>query len=268
VLRQRVLTAIALVAVLMIVMLGLPAIATVWLVSVLVLIGAWEWAGFLGAGSLKSRVVFTAAVTVALLACLYGYVAYPGFVQAVMTVAVAWWIGAFLWLCFAPGRVPPAAAAFAGILALVPCWLALVYLTLTTGSTRWVLFTLALVWAADTGAFFFGRWFGRVPLAPRVSPKKTWEGVFGGVIASGLVAWGAAVYVFNVDIGQFVMLCVAVAALSIVGDLTESMLKRAVGLKDSGTVFPGHGGMLDRIDSVTAAAPALLFALLGAGVVA
>ena len=113
-LKQRVLTAIALVAVLLFVMLGLPAIATVWLVSVLVLIGAWEWAGFLGEGSLKSRFAFTAVVAVTLLACLYGYVAYPGFVQAVMTVAVAWWIGAFLWLCFAPGRVPPAAAAFAG----------------------------------------------------------------------------------------------------------------------------------------------------------
>jgi phosphatidate cytidylyltransferase len=185
-----------------------------------------------------------------------------------MVVAVAWWVAAFLWICLAPTRVTPVAAALAGILALAPCWLALVYLTLTTGSTRWVLFTLALVWAADTGAFFAGRWFGRVPLAPRVSPKKTWEGVIGGVIASALVAWAAGEYVFNVDIAPFVILCVAVAALSIVGDLTESMLKRAVGLKDSGTVFPGHGGMLDRIDSVTAAAPALLFALLAAGVVA
>ncbi len=267
-LKQRVLTAIALVAVLLFVMLGLPPIATVWLVSVLVLIGGWEWAGFLGAGSLKARFAFTAALTLALLACLYGYVVLPGFVQVVMTIAVAWWIAAFLWVCFAPTRVPPVAATIAGILALAPCWLALVYLTLTTGSTSWVLFTLALVWAADTGAFFFGRWFGRVPLAPRVSPKKTWEGVIGGVIASALVAWGGAEYVFNVDVAPFVLLCVAVAALSIVGDLTESMLKRAVGLKDSGTVFPGHGGMLDRIDSVTAAAPALLFALLAAGVVA
>ena len=130
-----------------------------------------------------------------------------------------------------------------------------------------MLFTLALVWAADTGAFFAGRWLGRVPLAPRVSPKKTWEGVFGGMVASALVAWFAANFLFTVDVWPFVLTCVAVAAVSIVGDLTESMLKRAVGLKDSGSVFPGHGGMLDRIDSVTAAAPALVFALIGLQVI-
>jgi phosphatidate cytidylyltransferase len=106
-----------------------------------------------------------------------------------------------------------------------------------------------------------------VPLAPRVSPKKTWEGALGGLSASAVVAWAAAKWLFHVDAWPFVMTCVAVAALSIVGDLTESMLKRAAGLKDSGTLFPGHGGMLDRIDSVTAAAPALVFALIGLEVI-
>jgi phosphatidate cytidylyltransferase len=143
-----------------------------------------------------------------------------------------------------------------------------VHVTFSTQSPRWVLFTLALVWAGDTGAFFTGRWLGRVPLAPRVSPKKTWEGVLGGLAASGMVAWASAKWLFAVDAWPFVMTCVAVAALSIVGDLTESMLKRAAGLKDSGTLFPGHGGMLDRIDSVTAAAPALVFALIGLQVIA
>ena len=122
---------------------------------------------------------------------------------------------------------------------------------------------------ADTGAFFAGRWFGRVPLAPRVSPKKTWEGVLGGLARErrrrlGRRRNGCS----DVDAWPFVITCVAVAALSIVGDLTESMLKRAAGLKDSGTLFPGHGGMLDRIDSVTAAAPALVFALIGLEVIA
>jgi phosphatidate cytidylyltransferase len=130
-----------------------------------------------------------------------------------------------------------------------------------------VLFTLALVWAADTGAFFAGRWLGRVPLAPRVSPKKTWEGALGGVCASAIVAWAAATWWLSVDVWPFVFTCIAVAALSIVGDLTESMLKRSSGLKDSGSLFPGHGGMLDRIDSVTAAAPALVFALISMKVI-
>jgi len=267
VLRQRVITAAALVAFLLAVMLGLPSYATIWLITILILIGAWEWAAFIGNAGNGSRAAFTAVVGLSLAGSLYLYGVAPGAVQIVLTVAVAWWMVAFLWVCFAPARVYPIAAALAGLLALVPCWLALVYVTLRTGKPYWVLFTLALVWAADTGAFFAGRWFGRVPLAPRVSPKKTWEGVFGGMLASALVAWLAASYLLYVDVWPFVVTCIAVAAVSIVGDLTESMLKRAVGLKDSGTVFPGHGGMLDRIDSVTAAAPALVFALIGLKVI-
>jgi len=267
VLRQRVLTAVVLVAVLLGVMLGMPPIATVWLVTVLILIGAWEWAAFVGKGSPGARGGFTVLVAMALAVCMMFYARSAAFVQPLMIVALAWWLVAFLWISLAPSHVHPLTAGVAGLLALVPCWLALVHVTYATQSTLWVLFTLALVWAADTGAFFAGRWFGRVPLAPRVSPKKTWEGVFGGIVASALVAWFCARYVFSVEVWPFVVTCVAVAALSVVGDLTESMLKRAVGLKDSGSVFPGHGGMLDRIDSVTAAAPALVFALIGLKVI-
>jgi phosphatidate cytidylyltransferase len=267
VLKERVLTAIVLVVVLLGVMLGMRPIATVWLVTVLVLIGAWEWAGFIGKGGTPLRIGFTALVALGLLGGLQLYVHSAQLVSTVMWIAMGWWLLAFLWICLAPTRVNPLTATLAGLLSLIPCWLALVYFTLSTQTTYWVLFTLALVWAADTGAFFAGRWLGRVPLAPRVSPKKTWEGVIGGVLVSGLVAWAAATWLFTVNTVPFVFTCVAVAALSIVGDLTESMLKRAAGLKDSGNLFPGHGGMLDRIDSVTAAAPALLFSLLGLGVI-
>jgi phosphatidate cytidylyltransferase len=271
VLKQRVITAIALVAVLLGVMLGLPSIATVWLITVLVLVGAWEWAAFIGKTGNLARATYAVCIAIALVACLYLHSAHPGFVRLVMTVAMAWWIVAFLWVSLAPARVNPASAALAGVFSLVPCWLALVYVTFTTGSAYWVLFTLTLVWAADTGAFFAGRWLGRVPLAPRVSPKKTWEGVIGGVITSGVVAWIAVTWLNRflgvTEVWPFVTTCIAIAALSTVGDLTESMLKRAVGLKDSGSVFPGHGGMLDRIDSVTAAAPALVFALMALGVI-
>jgi phosphatidate cytidylyltransferase len=268
VLKQRVLTAIVLVLVLLGVMLGLPPVATVWLVTVLVLIGAWEWAGFIGNGGLATRGVFTVVVAAALISSFYCYLTMSGFVPIMLTGAMIWWFLAFLWVCLAPARVNPWTAALAGLCALVPCWLALVFVTREEDNTYWVLFTLALVWAADTGAFFAGRWLGRVPLAPRVSPKKTWEGVLGGIALAAVVAWVAATWVFGLAAWPFVFTCVAVAALSIVGDLTESMLKRAAGLKDSGNLFPGHGGMLDRIDSVTAAAPALVFALLGLKVIA
>jgi phosphatidate cytidylyltransferase len=268
VLKQRVLTAVILMVVLLGVMLGLPPAATIALITVLVLVGAWEWAGFIGDGGAATRAVFTAAMVAAMLASWTLFQFVPGFVRITLWVAMAWWLIAFLWVCLAPARVNPFSAALAGLLALLPCWIALCYLTLRTQNTYWVLFTLALVWAADTGAFFAGRWLGRVPLAPRVSPKKTWEGVFGGIALSALVAWVAGNWIFTVDVWPFVTICIAVASLSIVGDLTESMLKRAAGVKDSGSLFPGHGGMLDRIDSVTAAAPALVFGLLALEVIA
>jgi phosphatidate cytidylyltransferase len=267
VLKQRVLTALALVVVLLGVMLGMPPAATIGLITILILVGAWEWAGFIGDGGKLTRSIFMLAVAAALLGTWFLYLSAHSFVAIALMVALAWWFVAFLWLCLAPASVNPFSAALAGLLALVPCWFALFYLTSTTRNTYWVLFTLALVWAADTGAFFAGRWLGRVPLAPRVSPKKTWEGALGGVALAAVVAWAAATWVFRIDVWPFVLLCVAVAALSIVGDLTESMLKRAAGLKDSGQLFPGHGGMLDRIDSVTAAAPALVFGLIGLGVI-
>jgi phosphatidate cytidylyltransferase len=268
VLKQRVLTAVALVVVLLGVMLGLPPVFTTLLITLLVLVGAWEWAGFIGDGGGAIRAVFTVTVATAIGAAFFLWLTVDGFVSITLTTAMVWWFVAFLWVCLAPTRVNPWSATLAGLLALVPCWFALFYLMRFSNGTYWVLFTLALIWAADTGAFFAGRWLGRVPLAPRVSPKKTWEGVIGGIVLSGVVAWIAARWVFKVDVAPFVLMCIAVAALSIVGDLTESMLKRAAGLKDSGSLFPGHGGMLDRIDSVTAAAPALVFGLLGLGVIA
>ena len=267
-LKQRVLTAVVLLVVLLVVMLGLPSIATDILITLLVLVGAWEWAGFIGGGARPTRVAFTAAVAASIAGAYFLSRSHDSFTTGILVVALAWWFLAFLWVCFAPARVTALSATLAGLLSLVPCWFALFYLVETTGHTQWVLFTLALVWAADTGAFFAGRWLGRVPLAPRVSPKKTWEGALGGVALAAVVAWIAGRWIFKVDVAPFVLLCVGVAGLSIVGDLTESLLKRAAGLKDSGALFPGHGGMLDRIDSVTAAAPALLFGLIGLKVIA
>jgi phosphatidate cytidylyltransferase len=130
---------------------------------------------------------------------------------------------------------------------------------------QWLLFALCLVWAADIGAYFAGRSFGRVRLAPLVSPGKTWEGVLGGLLLAALVAlWGSRW--FAVPVLPFVALCLVVVAFSIVGDLTESLLKRFAGLKDSGTLFPGHGGVMDRIDSLTSALPVLLLGLVVLGV--
>jgi phosphatidate cytidylyltransferase len=123
---------------------------------------------------------------------------------------------------------------------------------------EYLIFTLLIVWAADAGAYFAGKKFGRVKLAPAISPGKTWEGVVGGLLLVAALAAVIAVWQ-GVSIGVLLPFCLAVAAISIVGDLTVSMFKRTAGVKDSGSLFPGHGGVLDRVDSVAAAAP--LFAL-------
>jgi phosphatidate cytidylyltransferase len=263
--RSRVLTALGL-AVLLIAVLffASPSVTTGVLGAVLV-IGGWEWSAFV-ALSLPGRLLY-----VALLAALgllgLRYSAHGSAFVWLMQLAVAWWIAALLWVAFAPTHASRAAAALAGLLTLVPAWIALLRVDLGfRAGAQWTLFILALAFAADTGAFFSGRAFGRSALAPRVSPHKTWEGVLGGMLLALAIAAAGAVW-FRQPVASFVALCLAAAGFSVVGDLTESMLKRHVNLKDSGRLFPGHGGMLDRIDSVTAATPVMALGLvwLGAG---
>ncbi len=172
--------------------------------------------------------------------------------------SLGWWALALLWIAVAPASVNRGRAAVAGLFALVPVWLALV--RLHAQGPQLMLFLLLLVVAADIGAYFAGRALGKHKLAPRVSPGKTWEGVGGGLVAAALMA-AFGVWWFSMDTVPFMALCILVAIASVVGDLTESMFKRHAGLKDSGTLLPGHGGVLDRVDSVTAAAPVFLIGL-------
>jgi phosphatidate cytidylyltransferase len=127
-----------------------------------------------------------------------------------------------------------------------------------------ILFVLLLVWAADTGAYAVGKLFGKHKLAPSVSPGKTWEGFFGGMVLAIIVAVIAAklLNIQSRDTTLFLVCCVVTVIASVLGDLFESLTKREAGIKDSGTIFPGHGGMLDRIDSLIAAAPIFALATL------
>jgi len=123
-----------------------------------------------------------------------------------------------------------------------------------------------LVWAADVGAYFVGKRFGVRKLAPAVSPGKTWAGVGGGVVLALLVA-AVGANLFELPVISFLVLCLYAALISVVGDLTVSMFKRGQGLKDSGRLLPGHGGLLDRIDSLLAASPVLVLGLIHLGVI-
>ena len=266
-LRKRILTAVVLGAVLLAVVLWLPQWVTVAIWTLLVLFGAWEWSAFLLLAAPGSRLAYVFLVAV-LLWLAWRVSATQGGRNLLLICAVLWWLLALAWIVLAPRRVAPWSAAAAGLLALVPAWLALVRLRLAQPyGAQWALFALLLVWVADIGAFFCGRQFGRVRLAPAVSPGKTWEGVLGGFAVSALVAIAASRW-FHVSLAAFLPLCLAAVGFSIVGDLTESLLKRFAGMKDSGSIFPGHGGVMDRMDSLTGAVPVLLLGLTLLGVLA
>jgi phosphatidate cytidylyltransferase len=251
--RQRVITAIIALALLLVVVFVIPAGAAKAVIALLVLGGAWEWSAFVGAPRVAIRFLY-----VVLVAAMIGFVslALGGQTMLVLGVAVVWWLAALIWTFFFPTPIPTVAAWISGLLVLVPLHAALI--NLYDIAPTILLFMLLIVWVADSGAYFAGKKLGRVKLAPRISPGKTWEGVIGGLAAVVLLTLGRAFFV-DTNLAVFVPFCVAVACLSIVGDLTVSMVKRNAGVKDSGNFFPGHGGILDRVDSVSAAAP--LFAL-------
>jgi phosphatidate cytidylyltransferase len=251
--KQRVITAVIALLVLLTVLFVVPPAVAKLAFLLVMLAGAWEWTAFLGTRRPGLKYLYTAGIGVILvvLSLLPEFDARPLFIAA-----LPGWVAALVWTFFYPTAIPAAVRWLAGPFVLVPLYLALVAIYETAPAV--LLFALLIVWAADSGAFFAGKFLGKVKLAPKVSPKKTWEGVIGGLVAVVLLtlAYGAWA---EIDLGIYIPFCLAVACISIVGDLTISMFKRDAGLKDSGTLFPGHGGVLDRIDSVAAAAP--LFAL-------
>lgn len=254
-LKQRIQTALVALVVLASVMFFAPVAAARALIALLILAGSWEWAAFIFPRSQILRLVYVAFIAI-LMALLLFNLQHPDLLTNVFKVALLWWLAALVWMLFFPTSIPAFVAWICGALVLTPAWAALDHLYLQ--SPELLLFVLLIVWIADMGAYFVGKGFGRVKLAPRISPGKTWEGVFGGLTAVLLLATAGSRFL-DAEVSVLVPFCIAVAMLSIVGDLTVSMFKRAAGVKDSGKLFPGHGGALDRIDSVTAAAP--LFAL-------
>lgn len=257
-LKQRVLTAIVALAVLLLALFVLPAQLTRLIIAALMLVAAWEWSGFLSLQSPYARASYV--ILIALLAAAVFWYQHGGPVlQSVMQLAIAWWLAAFLWLFFYPTGIPRVLAWACGAFVIVPAWLAIDWLYRL--QPLLLLMVLTIVWAADIGAYFTGKKIGRVKLAPQISPGKTWEGVIGGLLAVTVLALAVGNRA-DLDLAVLLPLCLAVAVISVVGDLTVSVFKRHAGVKDSGSLFPGHGGVLDRIDSIAAATP--LF-VVGAG---
>ncbi len=241
-----------------------PPIVTAAVLGLLWLAGAWEWGGLARLDGMP-RFAYAAALVIAMVVAWRWLDA--GGALLLLGVALVWWGAALVLVLKFPRSFDPKFVAAAGVLVLVPSWTLLLRLH-GAGELgpKLVLVVLLIVWAADVGAFVFGRWLGRTKLAPAVSPGKTWEGVGGGVLAAGATA-GVAAAVLGLPLGSFVALGVATAVISVLGDLTQSMFKRNVGVKDSGRLLPGHGGVLDRIDSLTAAVPLFALGLVIFGVV-
>ncbi len=263
----RILTAVVFGGLLLSLLLWAPAWVSAVLVVLVILDAAWEWTALLRLTAPLTRWAYVLA-TGACLALAWWATATPLALQCLLGLAALWWLIAACWVAWAPQRhASLAGGVVAGWFTLVPAGVALLRLRLDwPQGLRWLLAALFLVWAADTGAYFAGRWIGRHKLAPQVSPGKTWEGALGGLLLVCLLAaWAAPL--LTMPRLPFAALCLVVGCFSIVGDLIESLFKRHAGLKDSGRLLPGHGGMLDRIDSLLAAAPLLMLgaSLLGAG---
>lgn len=256
--KQRIITAVIALLALMLVLFVVPEQIAMLVIVAVILAGAWEWSAFVAFSGSGGRVVYVIVMGALLAAVTF----LPVDAVLVFTVSLAWWLIALIWTFFFPTSIPAVVSWLAGLLVLVPLHLALV--TLYIAGPMTLLVALLIVWVADSGAFFAGKSMGRVKLAPSISPEKTWEGVIGGLLAVVLLTLLLSVWV-ETNLAVFVPFCLAVTCISVVGDLTVSMFKRTAGVKDSGSMFPGHGGVLDRVDSVAAAAPLYALGLGWAG---
>ncbi|WP_304526332.1 phosphatidate cytidylyltransferase [Halomonas sp. I5-271120] len=260
-LKQRILTAVILVPLALVGLFLFEGGAFALFTGLVVVLAAWEWTNLAGLSRLTSRLAATAGLGLAMLLLWAGG---SGQANGLLWLGAAAWLANLYWITHYPERraqwATPGRRLVMGLVVLLPCWVG--FNSLRASGVEWLLFVLLLVWLADTGAYFAGRAFGRHKLAPAVSPGKTWEGVVGGVVATLALALGYAVWL-SLGLGETLGLMLAtvlVTLVSVLGDLFESMLKRTRGIKDSGVLLPGHGGVLDRIDSLTAAIP--IFALL------
>lgn len=259
--KERIVAALVLTPLAIAAVLLLPTPWFLVLMAALLLAALWEWTRLAGSVGRGKRLLILGGHAAAMAALArWGW---PHLFEPIAAIGVLWWALALAWLArfdFAsmPKRRWRWLKLVAGSLAIIPAWAALALLHwIPEVGPRWTLFALALVWAADTGAYFAGRRFGRRKLAPRISPGKTWAGAWGGLAGSVLLALAFAplLGVEWSDLHRLLLLALLAAIASIVGDLFESLIKRHSGAKDSGALIPGHGGLLDRVDGVLAALP-------------
>jgi phosphatidate cytidylyltransferase len=248
---SRVGTAAVLLAILLAALFLLPRAGVAALMALIVGIGGYEWGRLCG----LNAQLYAGAAVISLLLLFWLDITQPLFALA----ALFWIVAAPAWLWIGVKSEHRAALAAAGLVVLVPAALAVVVL-----KPAEALVVLAVAWIADTAAYFAGRRWGRRKLAPAISPGKTWEGAAGGLIGAAAYAMILSLFFAGAQatrMAAFIGAAALLVVVSIVGDLFESALKRQAGVKDSGAILPGHGGMLDRIDSAAAVLPVAAFFL-------
>jgi phosphatidate cytidylyltransferase len=270
-LRQRVFTALVLIPLVVAGVLLLPSVWVGLALALVILLGSGEWARLSGIDACIAQTPYILLVALGIYGAAF---LLRDEVRAawLLYAAALWWLGLSLlllaWRRTGLRRTLSGVSygqLLLGLCTLIPAWSALVYLhSRPEGGPGLLLFLLVLIWVADTGAYFAGKRWGHTKLAPGISPGKTLQGVIGallGVLLCGL-GWSLAMgYAPDTGLG-FSLLCLLTGAASVFGDLLESLMKRLRGLKDSGQMLPGHGGVLDRIDSLTAAGPVFAAGLL------
>jgi phosphatidate cytidylyltransferase len=258
---QRVLTAIPLAALVIWILLFQPTHLVNYLLWLVVFISGLEWARLSGLQAIALRVVF-AAVIVFISWCVLEQ--YYAFAQWYVLLAMIWWFAIAAYLVkTSPQPVKQKVSVqklLSGVLIMPAAVIAMSVLHAGAQGPQWLLYGLMLVWLADIGAYFSGRRFGKTKLAPALSPGKTREGLYGALLATTVYSLIASFYFQLTASSTLILLALSMVLtlISVVGDLYESLLKREAGLKDSGKLLPGHGGMLDRIDSVLATMPLLV----------
>ncbi|WP_440995608.1 phosphatidate cytidylyltransferase [Arhodomonas sp. SL1] len=276
-LRTRIITAVVLLPLVVYLVWWAPPWGLALGLAVVVAAGGWEWSQLAGLSNPWVRGAYAVGCAVGTLGLAW-YVLGPGVGLLLLTAAAAWWLVPGLRIArFASSggrqRPLPWLDGLGGVITLLTAAAAMLAVHRFPLGPLWLTVLFLLVWGADIGGYFAGRRWGRRRLAPALSPGKTWAGAAGGLVL-GLVAAALALAVatwmgasFAVFWGAGLLLGVVTIAMSVIGDLFESMLKRQRGLKDSGQLLPGHGGILDRIDALVAAAPvfALGLALIGGG---
>lgn len=286
-LKQRIITALILAPAAILAIFYLPLMYFAALIMIIVGIGAWEWGPLMGFECKIKRLGFT-ATTLILIGMIWAFLSpndlwlnnkeLHSYAMGLLLIGVAWWVlSAFLMFSYPNSNSfwskHRSVRGLFGWLTLVPTWVAFMvirsndYQADSYHGAQLLMFLFLMVWSADVGAYFVGKAIGKNKLMPNVSPGKTFEGFIGGVVFACLLV---AIAAYNLDwaseqIITVLLVTVLITTVSVLGDLNESMFKRQAGVKDSGSILPGHGGILDRIDSLTATAPvfAVCFVLFG-----